>query len=574
MPKAARLITTTVVFAVLSLLEACGGGGSDAVAPAAQSSIDTGCFVTSTVAPITPAAPFVTGIGSVVVNGTALFASVPNNNSNGALNYAVPVNKPVRGATVQALDASGTVLASAATSDTGSYALSVPSNTTFTLRLRAELMKATGPANWSVAVRDNTSGNALWTLDSAAVFSGTTSLQKSLTAASGWNGSSYNATTTPGNPRAAGPFAILDTIYDSMKLVTTAQATTQFPPLTVFWSPNNQPASGDRSLGEISGTFFTTTGTCTDLQRAIYVLGKENVDTDEYDSGVVAHEYGHYLQSAFSTNHSLGGQHGSNDKLDMTLAFSEAWGNAFSSMARGNPIYADSSGSEQTLGFTINMATLPGATAASRGWYSEGSLNASLYNLFTGQGFAPIWAALTGPMKTSQDAVASVFSFAEAVRGLSASVGNALNALLATQNIFTGSTANQWGQGETNNGGNAGNLPVYTTLALGVGVPSCFTGVNLRGTSINKLGTTKYYRVTLPSSGVRTITVNFPTGGHDIDFEVFQKGVLRGQALSDNPTTEFGSLNLAAGEVVIRALDFNAATASVATADCATIRID
>jgi hypothetical protein len=489
------------------------------------------------------------------------------------LDYANATNKPVRGATVQARSG-GIVLASTITSAQGAYSLNVPANTTFSIRLRAELINSAGPSTWSVSVLSNTDGNAIWVVDTALITSTTANIQTTTVATSGWNGSTYNPTSALVNPRAAGPFAILDTIYDSMTRVTQAKPNTQFPPLTVFWSPNNQPALPfDLVRGDVGGSSFSTTGNCADLNRYMVVLGKDGVDTDEYDSSVVAHEYGHYLQSAFSTSHSLGGAHSLNDKSDMTLAFSEGWGNAFSSMARTNPIYADSFNFAQSRGFTFNLAVPP--TDAQRGWYREDSVGTSLYALFVNQGFAPIWTALTGPMKTSQDALATIFSFADALR----SAGNsALNSILAAQNILVGATPNQWGQGESNNGGDAGNLPVYTPLTLGVDAPACFIGTNVRtylagDTPINKLGAVKYYRATLPSAGARTITSVFPQGGHDIDFQVFQNGVLRGEAGSDSPVSEAGSINLAAGEVVIRVRDFNAASVAPG-APCATIRIE
>jgi hypothetical protein len=568
------LLKATLGVATALVLQACGGGGDSAPANFAGGSgaptgiVDTGCYATSTAAPITPVSPIIVGTGTVVVTGTALFAFVPNG-PTGGLNYAGATDKPVRGATVQALSG-GIVLASTITSAQGAYSLNVPANTTFSIRLRPELINAAGPASWSVAVLDNTvAGTPPQVVDTAAVSSGPgPAIQKSITAGSGWGSTSYVA------PRAAAPFAILDTIYASMQLVTSVKPNAQFPPLTVFWSPNNQPALPfDLVRGDVGGTSFNTTGNCADLNRSMVVLGKDGVDTDEYDSSVVAHEYGHYLQSAFSTSHSLGGSHSFKDKLDMTLAFSEGWGNAFSSMARTNPIYADSSNAAQSGGFTLDLAAPP--TDARRGWYREDSVDTSLYALFLGQGFTPIWTALTGPMKTSQDALATIFSFADALR----SAGNsALNSILAAQNILVGATPNQWGQGETNNGGDAGNLPIYTPLTLGVEATACFIGTNVRtypagDTPVNKLGAVKYFRATLPSAGVRTITSVFPQGGHDIDFEVFQKGVLRGEAGSDSPVSEVGSINLAAGEVVIRVSDFNAASVAP-SAPCATIRID
>jgi hypothetical protein len=574
MRMAFRLSGAAAVLVVASLLQGCGGGGGASIGGPAGSggSIDTGCFANSEAPAATPVSNLLVGTGSVVVSGTAQFASVPSNNVTGALNYAAIVNKPVRGATLEA-ESAGVVLARTTTNDQGAYSLKVPANTIFNLRLRPELVNASSTATWNVVVRDNTVADKpqLSVVTNPTSSAGVTSMQLPIVAGSGWNGSSYD----PGK-RAAAPFAILDTIYTGMKLVTSVQPSTKFPALTVYWSPKNLPADGDPTLGEIQSSHFSISGTCANPQRDIFVLGKEDVDTDEYDSSVVAHEYGHYLQSAFSTDHSLGGQHGTNEKVDMTLAFSEGWGNAFSSMARNDPIYADSSGAGQTFttSFTINMANPPGVNAISRGWYGEASVGTSLYAFFVSQGFAPTWNALTGPMKTSQDALATIFSFADAVR----SVGNsALNGILTAQNIYTGPAANQWGQGETNNGGDASNLPIYRPLTLGAETQVCFITSNLRSYGVqipvNKLGTWRYFRISLPAAGTRTITSSFPTGGHDIDFQVFQKGALRGEAGSAAPTSEVGSLNLAAGETVIRVMDFNVASVA-ANAPCATIRID
>lgn len=558
------------VLGALLLLQACGGGGGGSTAPAQIASIDTGCLASSTVAvALTPTEVPPVLVGGVLVTGTAQYVSVPSQVQTGALNYAASVNKPVRGAIVQARSASGVLLASTVSDSLGAYAFRVPANTFFTLMLRAELINTTGAAQWSVSVRDNTRQGALWALQDSLASSGSgPSVQRSLLAGSGWGGSSYTA------PRAAAPFAVLNTIYQGLQFVIAAKASTSFPLLNVYWSPDNRPVNfGDPALGEIPTSYFEASGDCAKPDRAIYVLGKEGIDTDEYDTSVVAHEFGHYLQSAFSTSHTLGGGHGSFQKLDMSLAFAEGWGNAWSSMVRNDPIYADSSDAGQAGGFVINMASAP--TDASRGWYREDSVQTGLYALFVNHGFTPIWTALTNPMKASQDALATVFSFAEAVRSAgNTAVNNTLNNLLSAQNIFVGSTANQWGQGETNHGGDAANLPVYSTLTLGVQATSCFSRVNASDSSVNKLGMARYFRVVLPSAGQRTVQSSFPLGGHDIDLEVYQKGVLRGVAQTDSLSAESGSMFLAAGEAVVRVVDFNVASASSDPSTCATLRID
>ena len=540
--------------AVLFLgLQACGGGGGG-----------------DTAAPVSPVVAASTAT-AVLISGVATFDSVPNKTSAapfGSLVYATTTTKPIRGVTIQVISAADgtTVLASTTSSEQGSYAMSVPSNTQFFLRMRAELVNTSGTSTWNVAVKDNTQGDALYVLDGAALPSGTANRVVDITAASGWNGSCYGAM------RGGGIAAILDTIYSGMKVVSTAQPASVFPALNVMWSPLNTTVAGNLAAGEIGTSFFASN---TAGARFIYLLGKEGIDTDEYDSAVVAHEYGHYLQSAFSTSHSLGGSHGYPDKLDMTVAFSEGWGNAWAGISRNDPYYSDSFGLSQGSGFAFRL-DIP-ATDTGRGWYREDSIDASLYMLSTQQGFAPIWAALTGPMKTTQHALASIFSFADAVRTAgNAGVTTAMNTLLTAQSIFTGTGASQWGTNEINNGGELANLPVYTTLAYGASTPVCFSASNVSadGTA-NKLGSTRYFRINLTAAqaGTRTVTANFGNG-RDVDFEVFQNRtrLVNAASVATSALTETATVALQAGEVIIRALDWVTTTPPTGAA-CATIKI-
>jgi hypothetical protein len=182
---------------------------------------------------------------------------------------------------------------------------------------------------------------------------------------------------------------------------------------------------------------------------------------------------------------------------------------------------------------------------------------------------------LTGPMKTSQDAVASIFSFADAVRSAGNSAVTAvLNTLLGAQNIFTGSGANQWGFGEANSGGNAINLPVYSTLTLGVAAQACFTNSNITDTSVNKLGAIRYFRINLAQAGARTVTATFPNG-RDIDFEIFQNRVPIATGYSSALTSETKVVNFGAGEAVIRIYDDKAAPpGGIPTTVCSTLVVN
>jgi hypothetical protein len=571
MPSFARLLATASVAVFLMLLQACGGGGGGGVAAVGTTEILV-LPPGSTVNGVSTTTP---GTSTVAVNGLATYEFVPNHGTTGALDYANTTRKPIRAATVQAMAADKlTVLASKTTSDQGTYAFTLPINTAYSVRVRAELLNTAGPATWNVAVKDNTQGDALWLIDGGNANTGVTDSVRDINAPSGWNGTSYTATS-----RVAGVFAILDTVYTSIKLIRSAQPSAKLPILSIFWSPANRPITGppNIAIGEVGNAYFTTT---TSGNRVIYLLGKEDVDTDEYDATTIAHEYGHYLQSAFSTNHSVGGEHGVGDKLDMTLAFSEGWGYAWSAMSRNNPVSIDTYGLRQGVAYKFDVSLSP---TINKGWYREDSVQYILFKLYQDQGFTPIWNAMTGPMNTTQSALGSIFSFAAAVRDANnTTVTASLNALLGSQSIFVGTGADQWGFGETNSGATTGTLPIYTSMSLSTTVSACFDSVNVTKSGYpddNKLGATKYFRITVPA-GVRTITARF-ADGRDIDFAVYQNRAFKTGAFTDSAsqplgnslrTTETAIDTFAAGEIVIRISDF-VTTALPAGTPCATLNI-
>ena len=562
-----KSLGAVVLLALALFAQGCGGGGG-----AAPASVAPLTPPTTVIPPVVVAPPVVPK--QVTVSGQATYELVPINQFSGSLNYAAIVDRPARGVTVQAISA-GAVLASAITNDQGNFVITLPVNTPYFVRMRAEIVNSMGPAgavNAAVSVKDNTAQDALWVVDGAVAQSGTANSSNSISAGSGWNGSSYTL-----GARAAGPFAALDTVYAAFKYLLLTDPSLRFPALTLFWSPNNTTArssTNDLTTGEIGTTFFRASTLNGETFRAIYLLGRQDDDTDEYDSALIAHEVGHYLQSAFSADHSLGGSHAAGDKLDMTVAFSEGWANAWSSMARGNASYFDSFGVRQARGFTFSMLTIP--TDSQRGWYREDSVYSSLYALFQAHGFAPIWAALTGPIAKAQQALATIFSFADAIRSAgNAAVSTTVNRLLSAQNIYTGSGADAFGQNESNNGASAGTLPIYTSLALNIATPVCFINDNKTDKAVNKLGMVRYFRFNLSpaQAGSRTVVANF-SNGRDIDFEVFQNRnvVLSATADSLGLTSESATGILSAGEVIIRADDFVTTNAPVSPF-CATLTV-
>ncbi len=491
-------------------------------------------------------------VAAVTISGTVDFESVPNDTAttSGRLLYTSITNKAVRGATVQIVAAAGgAVLASGTTSSTGTYALNIATPQSVLVRVRAELLKTSGSGGtWNFTVRDNTQTDALYTMDSAAFTPANGANTQNLRALSGWGGSSYTGT------RVAGPFAILDVVYDAKEKVLSASSNATFPALQLMWSVNNRPASGNLATGLIGTSFFQNGSN----GNRIYILGAADTDTDEYDRTVIAHEFGHYLQSAFSRDDSVGGSHSGGDKLDMRVAFSEGWGNAWSGMALATQYYADSSGTSQATGFRIDLAASPSGT---RGWFNESSVQYLLYqfNASASIGFTPIFTVLSGLPTTlpADGALSSIHQFAYRLKLAVPAQATAIDTLLASQSITATSPI---GAGETTDGGITLALPVYKahTAALGVAQQYCVTdAAGSGGDETNKLGAHAAIRVSLASAGTRTVTVTSVTAGSDPDFLHISPAGVKTTFEAASTTTETATLsNAAAGTHLIVLYDY------------------
>jgi len=136
-----------------------------------------------------------------------------------------------------------------------------------------------------------------------------------------------------------GVFNLLDVMTSAAEFVDGLTGGS-LPPLAVNWFP-----------GSCDGTYFDSS---TD---SIFVLGGCNDgDTDEYDDPVVAHEFGHFVSSVYSRDDSPGGQHFLNDNTqDIRLAWSEGWGDFFSSAARNDPLYVDTIGTGSTAAANLSF---------------------------------------------------------------------------------------------------------------------------------------------------------------------------------------------------------------------------
>lgn len=547
------------------LLAACGGGGGGG----GSSSGGTG-----------PTPP-----GTGTVTGQVTFERIPYRTTSGvySLDMAAGAQSPARGVVVELLPAGGgTALATTVTDANGNYSLSVNAGTSVQLRVRAKLTENNASPAYTVTVVDNTSNNApyVWDGTTFAAAAGTTT--RNVSFASGWDAAT--SAYIDAN-RAAAPFAILDTLYKAITTIRNADAAATFPELKVHWSTRNKPVNTpfQVSSGNINTTFYTSTasGTGADAMEAgIYVLGDAATDTDEYDEAVIAHEYGHYYQDKFSRDESLGGDHSLGDRVDLRVAFSEGWGNAFSSMMRGSSLYKDSSkpGTTQGFGFDLERNDLDTITGAT-GWYAEASVQEILWDLYDNSpgesgdtvslGFGPIHAAMKGGFRQTQS-FASMFAFLSVLRSANAASATGIDAL-GQASGFTMAGLDEWGSTETNNGGRADNLPVFRRYTLNSGPVTTISTNNTAGTLklYNGLGGRKFFRLNVPTAGTVSIRLAGPAGA-DADFYlsrgsagIVEFGGCPGSTSSPDgcagkPTeVETWSKTLAAGDYVLEVLDFN-----------------
>jgi hypothetical protein len=476
------------------------------------------------------------GTTTVSVSGVVRYEYVPTNTACAGLNFGAVEIRPIRGATVQLLDAaSGTEIARATSSSTGSYAIAgIPGDTMIQLRVRAELKDSNVPG-WDVEIRDNFiagasdyddppppafGSRALYALDGTAFDSGRNDVTRNLTAATGWDGAAYSG------PRAAAPFAILDTAYASMQFVRALDPTANFAPLDMFWSVNNVPGGTrfDLTAGEIG-----TSGYISQIDSMV-ILGDASVDTDEFDSHVVSHEWAHYFEDVLARSNSEGGAHFLGESLDASLAFSEGFAEALGSMILNDPVNCDTlrPGTSGGGGFTVEGNNIYGAA----GWFNEVSVATLIWDLWdsdddgvdTGSiGFAPIYDTMVGPHAMS-DSFATLFTFATELRTmLNAQDAALLDTLLAREQVVSGAALDIWATNETNDAGVGEDVfPMYVPYTADGSVTNICVNNQLDGFARhgNNVAENRYLRITIPADdeydvSVVTTTPTNPTANPD-----------------------------------------------------------
>jgi hypothetical protein len=497
-----------VLAMALGLLAACGGGGSSK--------------------PANPTPPPGGGGGTPqTLAGTVTYDFVPAvldlSTQVGGLAFNGAVQKPVRNGVILMLEGN-TILAKTSTDATGHYSLTFTPTGVGALQVVA-LASSVTP---SIIVQDNTAsgGPSPWGIG-AAVTAGTTSMN--LHATHGWTGSSYDPAA-----RLAAPFAILDSMYTASHAFISVRPSVSFPELKVNWSPNNAPQAGDKTLGQIGTSHFSP------AENQIYILGKAGADTDEFDTHVMVHEWGHYFEKNLSRSDSPGGSHGPGDVLDPRLAFGEGYGNALAAMLLPESLYVDtvwSGGTLRAFGFDAESEPSP-TDDPTPGAFSETTVMRLLYDLFDGgnneaydtvqTGLGAIYDVLTGPEKTTE-ALTTIGSF---VTGLKAQPGinaAAVDTLMAHYQIGPISTV--WGDGDP------GLSAMYAMVtALPYSGTVSFDG----GLDANKWAQNQYFVGTGTGGSITVQTAS----AQDVDIKIYQAGTVVGSVAtnSGNETLQITTL--------------------------------
>jgi hypothetical protein len=536
---------------------------------------------------------------SFTLSGTARYTSVP---VSGGLAYGSSSLVPIRRAVLQALQGS-TVVATTNTNDNGEFSLAVNVNSGgVTLRVLArstissyvaDTLGGTGfencnGASWDVRILNNVTNNSASAtsgcLRNVYAVSGSTEYTANT---SGITLDAVTSHSTNYTSRNGSPFALLDTAIRGIEAACEGSASQSFPLLFVNWSSSNTTSSsGGTTAGGIGTSYFTTEGSSSIAN--LYILGREDVDTDEYDKHVVAHEFGHYLENKVFRSDSIGGAHSMGDSLDPRVAFGEGFGNAFSGMVYRDPSYVDTSGTNQGSAFSINVSTAP--TASDRGHYSERSMQYLLWNLWENTdgsansgSFNRIFNILANYQKNTP-ALTTGHSFSAHYNAVYGGSAESLNTYLTVNSATlipynslcsgacagTGDTADVWDTdndfSEFRTGGFAPRAyrsssgstfadgefwRLYRTVTSGTNTANAHDVINYGGYSVssslwNKFGLTRFYRYVSTINGNVTVRIANPTRASGaasctaadlLDLYVYRSGTLLAYDIAETGST-------------------------------------
>ena len=483
--------------------------------------------------------------GILNIRGKITFDNVGVNANKVGLDYRNITRQPSRQVVVKAIGSRGEVITQTTTDDRGEYQLNkLPENVNLKIRVYAQMKKGTGHVTWDVGVIDNTNGDSAYVMEGSLSSTGTVNSVRNLNASLGWNLSRRYYSSA----RVAAPFAILDSVYTAMQKVVSAESKIDFPTLKINWSVNNVSAGNGTPQELRDGQIITSHY---DGENKLYILGDEGADTDEFDNHIIIHEWGHYFEAKFSRADSIGGGHSEGDMLDMRLAFGEGFGNAFSAIATDDPIYYDSYGQSQAIGWSMNIEN---GKPNRPGWYSEASIQRILYDLYDSDddgadtlslGFTPIYDVLVGAQKQTP-AFTSIFSFITALQEQNSGDKRAINAILQSEDIS-----------EIKDAYGTNHHQLYLKMNSQRGANVCTS--TTYGTS-NKVNTHKYVLFSLAQTGNYTVRLSQTNGRTaDPDFDLYRTSPFELIGIEEEIKFQYeeGRYQLKAGDYILDVSDYN-----------------
>jgi hypothetical protein len=170
--------------------------------------------------------------------------------------------------------------------------------------------------------------------------------------------------------RIAGPFNVLDRLARLEDyIVANAPSGTTLPRIVVHWE-----------VGSTDGTnAHSNTGTTFGMGCVVRLLGQPDVDDDAFDDTVIAHELGHCVDFAFSSDAAPGWNgHSGSIPLDPGLALNEGFATFFGQRVSGTSMYVDTRGPSDGFGFDIDD---PAGSGQHLGLMGEWAVAGALWDL-------------------------------------------------------------------------------------------------------------------------------------------------------------------------------------------------
>lgn len=507
------------------LLCACGGSGSGG-----------GGATPPVVGPTT----CTNGSGPAIsVGGTVLYERLPLGPTGLG---ASTITRPARFVDVELLDA-GTLscLAQTSTDAAGAYVLSANPAAGAVLFVRVASRTDLDPSR-NVTVHDalppfsNAHTNAdCFRVDSPAFVAGTAPAV-SLTVP--WNAGDPSSRPSIG-------FALLDVLVTCSERIRSTAG--EVPPLCHAYTQLGNAAA--------TGTSFYS-----DASKALTILGGaagqlDTSDTDYFDDGVIAHEYGHFVEFNMAASRNRGGPH-SGESLEPPFAWSEGAATGWGCLLRQDPLYID----------TVRTSPFPPQITGNaenwtpqlvRGIGGEETVTELVWDL--GDGASGVTDSDGDPAAVPFGTLYGRFLSFDGVQ-VAPYIGTLLDRLVTQDGVPAGTITSLMTT--------PSNQQISYPLAgadiwpVPLAVPGSASGAcdSLPGTNKNQcrgLSSSAWYTFTLASSRTVTLTLTVgPTGGNGDNLDLFlenTQGAVFGSSVNGGASNEqIGPLTLGPGVYVVR----------------------